>query len=184
MGRGKDQRHLRDLVGSRRWRTAGTSVLRGTGLLALTFLVYATLPVDGFDAADPSAAWVRLVAVVLAFLGLWGLQVRLVLSSRVPKVRAAEAVVVSLVSFLCLFALLHLSLATTDPSAFTEPLGRIDALYFTVTTFATVGFGDIVPVTRLARTLVMVQMLLSLGLLVMIAKVTFYVADEGLRQRD
>ena len=32
-----------------------------------------------------------------------------------------------------------------DPSSFGEPLTRSDALYFTITIFATVGFGDINP---------------------------------------
>ncbi len=30
-----------------------------------------------------------------------------------------------------------------DPAAFNETLTRIDSLYFTLTVFATVGFGDI-----------------------------------------
>jgi hypothetical protein len=54
-----------------------------------------------------------------------------------------------------------------EPQAFSEPLSRTDALYFTITVFSTVGFGDIVPVTDGARVATMVQMvgdLLVVGL--------------------
>jgi hypothetical protein len=43
-----------------------------------------------------------------------------------------------------------------------EHLTRTDALYLTVTVFATVGFGDISPVSQAARVAVMFQMLLDL----------------------
>src|SRR4030095_7505227 len=48
-----------------------------------------------------------------------------------------------------------------DPQAhpFTEPLNRTDALYFTITVFSTVGFGDIAPLATAARVTTMVQML-------------------------
>ena len=41
----------------------------------------------------------------------------------------------------------------------------MDALYLTVTIFATVGFGDISPVSQAARVAVMFQMLLDLVIL-------------------
>ena len=43
------------------------------------------------------------------------------------------------------------------PGAFSEPLGRTDALYFTLTVFSTLGFGDIVALSQAARIVVMVQ---------------------------
>ena len=42
----------------------------------------------------------------------------------------------------------------------------MDALYFTTVTFATVGFGDITPVSQLARGVVTVQMIAGMGALV------------------
>jgi voltage-gated potassium channel len=156
------------------------AALRLLLVLAAMFLLYYLIPVDGFNAANPTAAWIRLTAVVLAFLSVMALQARLVVSASVPQVRAVEAVVESVVAFLLLFALLYLSLSTTDPLSFSEPLDRADALYFTSSTFATVGFGDIVPLTQLARSLVAIQMFAGLGVLFMIAKVTFFAAKKGL----
>ncbi|MFD3678236.1 potassium channel family protein [Streptomyces sp. NPDC058613] len=48
--------------------------------------------------------------------------------------------------------------------SFSESLNRNDALYFTVTVFATVGFGDIVPVSQTARVLTTCQMVADLTL--------------------
>ena len=62
-------------------------------------------------------------------------------------------------------------MSSAAPNAFTQPLSRTDALYRTVTVFATVGFGDIAPVTQQARVLGTVQMvgdLLVLGVLLQV----------------
>ena len=54
-------------------------------------------------------------------------------------------------------------MAGADPSNFNvETLTRTDSLYFTVTIFATVGFGDISAASEAARILVTVQMILDL----------------------
>lgn len=44
-----------------------------------------------------------------------------------------------------------------DPGAFTYPLGGMDSLYFSAMTFLTVGYGDIVPNSVLAKLLVLLQ---------------------------
>ena len=48
---------------------------------------------------------------------------------------------------------------------FTQPLTRTDALYFSVTVFTTVGFGDIAAKSETARVVLIVQMLADLALL-------------------
>ena len=45
-------------------------------------------------------------------------------------------------------------MATISASNFSEPLTRTGALYFTVTVFSTVGFGDITAKTEAARLVV------------------------------
>jgi hypothetical protein len=85
--------------------------------------------------------------------------VRAILGSDYPALRAIEALAAAIPLFLLVFAATYFKLADVRPQAFTEPLTRTDALYFTVTVFATVGFGDIAPVATAARVTVMVQML-------------------------
>jgi Ion channel len=50
--------------------------------------------------------------------------------------------------YLLLFAATYYLMSINRPTAFSEGLGRTDALYFTVSVFATVGFGDIAPVSE------------------------------------
>ena len=45
---------------------------------------------------------------------------------------------------------------------FSEQLDHTRALYFAITVFSTVGFGDITPKTDLARIIVSIQMLLDM----------------------
>ena len=106
----------------------------------------------------------------------------MILAAHIPQVRAAATVVECLLMFLCLFALLYTSLSLTDSSSFSEPLNKTDALYFTTSTFATVGFGDITPVSQLARSVVTVQMIADLGALLLVAKVAFFAAGQRLRR--
>jgi voltage-gated potassium channel Kch len=49
-----------------------------------------------------------------------------------------------------------------SPDSFSHSLTRTDALYFTVTTFTTVGYGDITATSQSARLVVTAQMLLDL----------------------
>lgn len=175
-----DPLYVRQLDKASRRRVIIFASIRLAVVLAVILSLYFYCPVGGFNVDSPAAAWVRLAAVVLVFLMALALQLRIILRAEVPQVRAAEAVVETTVMFLCLFALLYTSMSTTDPSAFSEPLSKLDALYFTTSTFATVGFGDITPVTQLARSVVSVQMIADLGVLVLVAKVAFFAAGRRL----
>lgn len=76
-----------------------------------------------------------------------------------------------------LFASVYVVLSTISASNFTEPLTHTDALYFTVTVFSTVGFGDITAKSEAARLVVTSQMIadlliIGLGLRVIVGAVT------------
>jgi hypothetical protein len=180
-GSRKDPVFVRELDKAARRHVIVLAVLRMAVFLAAVLLLYFTIPIGGFNDDNPAAAWIRLGGVLLAFLIALALQLRMIIAAEVPQIRAAEAVVETVLMFLCLFALLYLSMSATDASAFTEPLSRVDALYFTTVTFATVGFGDITPVSQLARGVVTVQMIAGLGALVLVAKVAFFAAGRRLR---
>jgi voltage-gated potassium channel len=61
-------------------------------------------------------------------------------------------------------------------------LTRTDALYFTVTVFTTVGFGDIVATTQVARLVVTVQMILDLVVLGLGVRVFLGAVQRGRQQ--
>jgi len=132
-----------------------------TVLVALYYLLPLDRPVD-----QATLGW--LVLGLLAFTVLVALQLQSILRARRPALRAMEALGAAVPLFVLVFASTYLVLATSQPGAFTEPLNRTDALYFTMTVFSTVGFGDIAPRTETARLIATVQMvgnLVVLGLL-------------------
>ena len=98
-----------------------------------------------------------------------------------PRLRAAESLATSIPLYIVLFAVSHATMSAWDADAFTEPLDRTDALYFTITTLATVGFGDIAPVSPTARVVVMVQMVTGLVLLGLVIKMFLSAVEVGLR---
>ena len=118
--------------------------------------------------------------VAVGLLITW--QVRAILRAPHPALRAVEGIALSLPLFLLLFATAFVQLSGTDPGAFTEPLDRVDGLYFVVTVFATVGFGDISPVSEVARVLVTLQMVGDLVLIGLVLKV-FLAAVDRVRRR-
>jgi len=150
-----------------RWRPVLT-VARLAAVLAALTIVYIEAPWDG--RLDLS-----LGAQLLGWLAVLGLavvmEVRVVLRSRRPWQRAAEGAVLSIALLLLPFASAYVLLDQTDPTSFSEPLTRLDGLYFAVTVFSTVGFGDITPVTETARILVTVQILVDLLMIGVITKV-------------
>jgi len=155
-------------------------VARSAGIAAALIVVYAVLP---FDRIAEVPLWLLLTAGVIALALVAGLQVRSVLRSSTPALRAIEALSVSLTLFLLLFASCYAVMSRVDPGSFdVSALSRIDALYFTVTVFSTVGFGDLSPVSQGARLVVTVQMVLDLVLLGLGIRV-FVGAVQAGRQR-
>ena len=67
---------------------------------------------------------------------------------------------------------------------FTQPLTRTDALYFSVTVFRTVGFGDITVKSETAPVVLIVQMLADLALLDVGARVLLGAVRRGQRRSD
>jgi hypothetical protein len=128
--------------------------------------------------------WLSMTTGLLVLTVVTAYQVRAIMRSRRPAVRGIEAVAVTVPLFILLFAATYFLLSQTDPTNFDEaPLTRTDTLYFTVTTFATVGFGDITPTSQFARALVTVQMVLDLVVLGAVIRV-FVSAVQLARQQS
>jgi preprotein translocase subunit YajC len=98
-------------------------------------------------------------------------------------VRAAETLALILPFFLLLFASTYFLMARASAASFTQPLTRTDALYFTVTVFSTVGFGDITAKSETARVVVIVQMLADLVLLGAGIRVLLSAVQRGRERR-
>ena len=151
------------------------TLLTVTGLLVLYYL----LPLDR---AFQGRTALTLLAGLLGVGLLVAWQARAILRARHPALRAIESIALSLPLFLLLFAGVYVLLAGTDPGAFTEPLTRTDGLYFTVTVFSTVGFGDITPVTEVARVLTTLQMVGDLVLIGLVVRVFLTAVDRSRRR--
>ena len=72
---------------------------------------------------------------------------------------------------------------TISAGNFSEPLTRTDALYFTVTVFSTVGFGDITAKTEAARLVVTGQMIADLVVIGLAVKVIVGAVKRGRQQQ-
>jgi hypothetical protein len=155
------------------------SLLRALLVLTALLVVYFALPLDGTFSTRTLAV---LSSGVLALGLIVAWQVRSILNARHPALRAVEAIVLVLPLFLLMFAATYVVLAGSDPEAFTEPLDRIDGLYFVVTVFATVGFGDISAVSTVARVLVTVQMVGDLVLIGLVLRLFLTAVDRGRRR--
>jgi hypothetical protein len=157
-----------------------TAVLRALGSTAALVAIYYLLPLDH------ASTWIAATTLVLGLVALITLicfQIRWIIRSPYPGLRALEALGTSLSLFLLLFASTYLVMAAISASNFSQPLTHTDSLYFAVTVFATVGFGDIVAKTETARLVVTGQMAADLVVIGIGAKVILGAVTRG-RQRQ
>lgn len=140
--------------------TVARSLLVVAGLVA----AYYELPLDRPFAGAHAAALV-LGLIGIGVLLAW--QVTVIAHSPHPRLRAVDALVSTVPPFLLLYSAAYFLLERGHAASFAQPMTRTDALYFAVTVFSTVGFGDIAPHSQAARIIVTTQMvgdLLLLGL--------------------
>jgi hypothetical protein len=70
-----------------------------------------------------------------------------------------------------MFALGYFSLEDADPGQFADLETKTDAIYFSLSTLATVGFGDVHATGQVARGLVIVQMVFDLVVVALVASI-------------
>ncbi|MDH6279208.1 potassium channel family protein [Prescottella agglutinans] len=176
-----DGDRLLELDRHERRRLLRLALLRPLFTVLVLVIAYFVLPMDRLSNAGAVVILVGGLLLVTA-LCLW--QVRQIVRSPTPALRAAEALAVTLPVYLLGSATTTFLLAQVDPAAFSEPLSRIDALYFTLTVFATVGFGDIVAVDETARMIVTVMMVGNLVMLAVGVKLLVEAVKWGKARRD
>jgi hypothetical protein len=147
-----------ELPPAKRRQLIGLGLLRALATTIVLVALYYLLPLDHLKNVP-----VVLVAGLLILTAVTAFQLRAVSQARYPSVRATEALAATLPLFVLLFAWAYSTMATAYPANFSmHPLTRTDTLYFTVTIFSTVGFGDITAASQAARLVVTAQMLLDL----------------------
>jgi voltage-gated potassium channel len=152
--------HIPPLSAAERRRRLAVGLLRALAITVILVAGYYLLPLDRL-ASGPM--WLILAVGLLALAAVAAIQVRAVIRSQYPALKAVEALAATAPLFLLLFAAAYFLMAVADASNFTvETLTRTDSLYFTVTIFATVGFGDITAASEVTRILVTTQMILDL----------------------
>lgn len=154
---------VHELSPRQRRRLIIVGLLRAAASTVFVLAMYYLLPLDSISGDEVAIA-------LLAGLGILGgvvtFQVRRILKAAYPGIRAVQALATTAPLFLVLFAATYfLVVRSTSGSFNVSSMTRTDALYFTTTVFATVGFGDIAPVSQSARLLVTTQMILDLLIL-------------------
>jgi hypothetical protein len=158
------------------WWLIVRGLLMAAAIAAVLVVLYYLLPLD----RQSDESLVLVVSGGLAVMvGMIVWQVRAIVRSDYPGIRATQALTATAALFLLLFASIYFTVSVNDATTFSEDLSRTDALYFTITIFSTVGFGDITPKGEAARLVVATQMLLDLVVLGLGIKVILGAVQRG-----
>ncbi len=162
------------------WRLGLWILFRVLLTVSLLLTAYYLIPTP--DAGtDSDLPWLLLALVIFGIIV--GIQIPAIVNSKYPNLRAAEAMSVTVPLYLLIFARIYLSNALGNPGAFSEQLDHTKSLYFTITVFATVGFGDITPETNPMRLLVSAQMLLNLVVIGLVVRLLLGAAQRGVSKK-
>jgi voltage-gated potassium channel len=126
--------------------------------------------------------WWELAIVGTIFAAVLGHELNSILRHRQPMRRAIVALAILFPLFVVMFSRIYLTMSRSDPAAFGEVLTRTEALYFTVTVLATVGFGDITAKTDPARIVVTIQMVADLILIAVVVRLILGAASRAGRR--
>ena len=161
-------------------RAAILTILRTSLVSAGLVVAYYELPMDRpFRGGYAVALVLGLCGVGL--LLVW--QVRAITQADHPRLRAVDTLATTVMPFLLLYAAAYYLLERAEIRSFAQHMTRTDALYFTVTVFSSVGFGDIAPHSQTARIVVVTQMVGDLLLLGLAARVVVGAVQAGVRRQ-
>jgi hypothetical protein len=156
-------------------------VLRPLSVVAAVLVLYALTPVN----VGPAAVAAVLSSLASIGLLLWIVvrQTRRIARHPEPVVAAVEALALLGTLFVLSFSMTYVALSASDPASFSQPVDKVAAIYFSMTIMSTVGFGDIVAVSDVARMTVVVQMIANLVLLALGARMITEVTRWARTQR-
>jgi voltage-gated potassium channel len=164
--------------------TAGLRAAFSTGILLAAYFL---LPIDhrhsNHSLIHDIGTTARLGVAIALFISVLMFEIRGITRARHPMLRAGVAMSVVIPLFLVFFAWIYLNMSVSNPIYFAGQMSRMTALYFTVTIFSTVGFGDITPHTDLARLVTTVQMLADLVVIAVVVRLILGTASRSAEER-
>ena len=141
--------------------TGWKRVLRLAVGIALALALYFTVPVEAGEEDLLVRAVVSLLALGLLTAGvIWQILLQVA-----DQERRIDGLLFALVVAVLAFALAFYRLEVAYPDQIVGLDTRVDALYFTMTTLLTVGYGDIHAAGQGARILVMVSMVFNVAVI-------------------
>ncbi len=150
--------------------------VRAIATASILLALYFTVPI--IHRAHQSIL-LRLSVALAFFIAVLIFEIRQITRHGQPMLRATVAMATIIPLFIVLFSWIYLTMSRSDPAAFGGPMSRVTALYFTVTVFSTVGFGDITPKTDVARLVTTVQMMADLVVLALVVRLILAAATRG-----
>ncbi len=152
------------------------------GTLAACLLVYYGLPVD-----EGGATVTRIALFVVGLGGLgataWVSVVRQVRAGTDPTIRV-QSILGLLCPVIVFFAYTYYALQQNDATQFVGLTTRTDALYYTVVTLGTVGYGDVHAQGTAARVVTMVQIVFDLAVIGTLVSIAASRARERAERRE
>jgi len=149
-----------------------------TNVVALV-LVFSLAPIS------PQRWWLGVIVGLLVVVGSVPLMVKrmkAVSSSSSPYLEAGLAILMMVAMVVVGFAAVYVGLSKHNqqfPSLHT----KLDGIYFTVTTLATVGYGDLAPAGQLARGVAVIQMIVDILVIGVAARLAMRVASREAEAR-
>ena len=143
--------------------------VRQLGIVGAAALLYFLIPVDAAGGGHLIVLAIGFVLALAALAGLVTFELRRALAASSGEVRL-RILLLLLYAVVLLFSLSYWALDRADPAAFVDLSSRTDALYFTIATLGTVGFGDVHAASTAARGAVTVQMVFDLTYIAVIIR--------------
>ena len=168
-----------ELPARQRRRIVIGASLRTIVTIVVVVAIYFRIPMDR---AVTATTVIGLVIGVLALFAIIAWQIREIMRSEHPVVRAVEALAFAIPVYVLLFATIYFLMAHAQSAAFGVPLSRTDAMYFSATVFTTVGFGNIAAQSETARIIVTFQMMLDLVIIGIVVRGVLSAVKAGLQR--
>ncbi|MFF2651141.1 potassium channel family protein [Streptomyces sp. NPDC058045] len=151
--------------------------------VALVPVLHFLLPEHLFGPEHPVLSWTAFSVALAVIATLLLLQVRDIQLGRVRSMKRPGIVIVALMSLTLLTFSTAYSAMAREPGQFDGLRTRLDALYFTLVTLATVGYGDVTASGQAARLVTMLQIVYDLVILTAAATALSHYLRSQLRSR-